>query len=151
MSLYLKFLFEVASAPYPHDIVLIEHQLEWVNKQISEEVHYAFPEAKMISVPASITDLPHYDLIILPYMRMLPQERPVIRRLKWVIACRGRSWVMIYGIHYRNVILIPGAHFSSYWRNSLLLPVLIRWAKRFRLGKAARVLDVWFKLKSCEF
>jgi len=125
MSQYLKFVLERAGAPPFPRIRILPYQEEWANRQMVDEFQAAFPGTEIALTPEAASAGP--DLIVLPHMYGFLEEHPggldLYRKLS---ASRG-AWVMLYGLDYRRIKVLPAEKLLAYYRWAILVRKLEWW------------------------
>jgi hypothetical protein len=92
---YLNFLRERAGAPVPGRICVLAHGEEWVNRQILDELHSAWPSAEVASIEG--TSFSACDLLVVPFNNKAP-----VGPFSFEQNCRA-PWVMLYGLEMRRI------------------------------------------------
>ena len=131
MSQYLKFVLERAGAPLVTKVAVLEHEKEWVNRQIVDELHTLFEGVEVSLAPKVVAD--SSDLIVLPYLRDFFQDQPggpaLYRELR---AIRG-AWVMLYGVRHRAIEVMPADELWPYFRRCRRVSFSVRVLRRLGL------------------
>jgi len=122
MSLYLTFLLKRCGAPPPRRIVLLKHELDWANHQIEDEFRHLYADTEMLVTPD--ISLSPGDLLVLPHLRDFVTEFHTGPDLFRKLRNTTGVWVMVYGLEFRRVEVVPGRDLWRYYRrrkNLLLL------------------------------
>lgn len=143
MSRYLRYVtLDRAKVPEPGKVVLLQHQLEWANRQVAGEIGAAFKSAELtISPEVCALD---FDLLVLPYMDDFLREQPggveLFRRLR---SAQDR-WVMLYGLRHRKIDVLPATRLMHYYTLCRRISLAVRIIRRLRLaGIILRLLGLW--------
>jgi hypothetical protein len=138
MSLYLGYVLERAGAPLPRNIVVLQYDNGWANRQIKYEFESLFPDVQ-VSVTAQV-ECEQGTLLILPYMDEFYFERPGGTTLYKDICNFPSSWVMLYGLRYRKIDVMPAPELFRYFTSCLRVSRTLKIMNRFHLIGTIRAL-----------
>jgi hypothetical protein len=131
MSQYLRFVLERAGAPVPKRVVIVPHAEAWANQQIRDEFAAIIPSAPSL-LDSQAAAIPG-DLVVLPFMNSFEQEGPGGVALYRRLAGMDKVWVMLYGLRWRAVSVMPAGQLHGYWKRCLRVRGLVRLFTRARL------------------
>ena len=113
MSRYLKFILERSGAPTPRRVLVVQHDLEWANRQIEDEFRFLFEGVRVTTGKSGA--LTGENLIVLPYVGGFLAARPggvaFYRHLRSV----NNVWVLIYGLDFRLLEVVRGQELYRYY------------------------------------
>ena len=121
MSRYLRFVLDRFGAPTQRleRIVILCHQQDWANQHLLDEFRFQFPNSS-VNLTQNV-DLNNVDLIILPYMHNFFNELPGGKKMYACLRKVDSPWIMLYGLDYRKIMVMPAKHLSGYYRRGRLL------------------------------
>ena len=114
MSHYLRFVLGRFGAPIPERIVILRHQHDWANQQLLDEFKFQFPDSSVNLT--QVVNLNDSDLFVLPYLHNFFVEVPGGRSLYARLKKKRYPWVMLYGLGYRKIAVMPANKLLAYYR-----------------------------------
>lgn len=138
MSLYLGYVLERAGAPVPKKIIILQSDKEWANRQIKSEFEALFP-AVHVSVTSHV-ECEQGILLIVPYMDDFFIERPCGMTLYKELSNCSSGWVMLYGLRYRKIDVMPAQTVFQYSASCLRVSRAQRLIKRFHMVRIMHAL-----------
>ncbi len=143
MNQYFRFIFKHFGAPPPSKIVILQCRERWANGHILDDFRFSFSDIPVSISP--VVDETDADLLVLPFrdefLRELPGTIALYRKLR---RRRSRVWIMLYGLKYRRIELVPANRLYRYYRKRQFLFSLKRWLWRFRLlGFVRFAIRIW--------
>jgi len=145
MSRYLRFALDRVQAPRPKQIVILRHQHDWANRQLVDEFKFQFPDC---SVRLTETvDANHGDLFVVPYMHDFFNELPGGKRMYACLRKENDSWVMLYGLDYRRIIVMPASDLVGYYKRGKRLLRMFRILRLLHMVRVVRCLRRFWELR----
>ncbi len=136
MSRYLRFALDRVQAPRPKQIVILRHQHDWANRQLVDEFKFQFPDCS-VSLMEMVNPY-HGDLFVVPYMHDFFNELPGGKRMYACLRKENHRWVMLYGLVYRKILVMPANHLMGYYKRG---KQLLRMSRILRLLHIVRVVS----------
>ncbi len=124
MSRYLRFAIDHVGAPVPQIVHILKRDELWANQQLMDEFQFQFPDSTICLVE-TLNKGP-VDLFVLPYMHNLFFENPGGRAIYHNLQGVGASWVMLYGLDYRRILVMPANDLSGYYKRAKRLQRVVR-------------------------
>jgi len=145
MSRYLRFALDRVQAPRPKQIVILRHQHNWANQQLVDEFKFQFHDC---SVRLTETvDANHGDLLVVPYMHDFFNELPGGKRMYACLRKENDSWVMLYGLGYRKILVMPANHLMGYYKSGKRLLRMFRILCLLHMVRVVRRLRRFLELR----
>lgn len=138
MTQYFKFIFHRAGAPFPLKISILQHPQKWANRHVFDDCQFVFANVTVRMI--STIDGDDADLLVLPFVDNFLAELPgTVELYKRLRQHRFPTWVLLYGLNYRRIDLVPARQLYQYYRKRQNLICLRECLQRLRLWQFVRV------------
>lgn len=122
----------------PSKVAVLQRPEAWANQQILDEFNFSFPNTPVkVSPKLEGTEA---DLLVLPFrddfLRELPGGVLFYQSLE---RQASSAWVMLYGLNYRRIELVPACGLYGYYRKRHGWSRLRMWLQRLRLLRLGRL------------
>ena len=145
MSRYLKFAIERVGAGELQRIQILKREESWANRQLVDEFKFQFPDC---SVRLTETvDANHGDLLVVPYMHDFFIELPGGKKMYACLRKENDSWVMLYGLDYRKILVMPTNHLMGYYKRGKRLLRMFRILRLLHVVRLVRRLRRFWELR----
>ncbi|MCU0916677.1 MAG: hypothetical protein MUC88_19265 [Planctomycetes bacterium] len=111
--------------------------VDWADAQMVDEFRFQFTPCAV----ELVEDLHggSWDLLVLPYFEPILADAPGAARCAEVRA-NDAAWVLLYGLDYRRIQVLPAGKVASYYRRAIRLRRLEWWLAR---GRVTRLVRRW--------